>query len=189
MVEVLRNEEKKGIELYFDTKPAREILEKLKEQKFRWHNVKKCWYAKENENTLKIANDISEGKEIGTAKKEKLENALGIKVGDIFEMSWGYEQTNVNFFRVKELKGKTQVVIQEVVLAEKEVEDVSGMARYVKYDINDYGIVEKSYEIQDNEKGAIKKVLGTKENPYLHMTSYANANKYYGERVYESWYY
>lgn len=83
MVEVLRNEEKNGIELYFDKKPIQEIINKLKEAKFKWHNLKKCWYAKENENTLKIVNDISKGKEIGIAKAEKTENYLRRK-------SWRY---------------------------------------------------------------------------------------------------
>ena len=189
MIKVLRNKEKNGIEIYFEIKPIQETINQLKNAGFKWHNSKKCWYAKENEITLKIASDIVEGKKIETAKKEAQENYLGIKVGDIFEMSWGYEQTNVNFFRVKELRGKTQVIIQEIKLAEKEFENISGMSRNIKYNLNDWSIIEKSYEIKDNEKGLIKKVLGTRERPYIRMNSYANANLYKGEKVYESWYY
>jgi hypothetical protein len=33
-----------------------------------------------------------------------------IKVGDIFVVSWGYDQTNINFFEVIALKGKMAVV-------------------------------------------------------------------------------
>ena len=88
MVEVLRNEEKQGIEIYFDTKPIQEIINALKEAKFRWHNVKKCWYAKENENTLEIANKINNGEEIKNVTKdvprETKINIFGIIVGDIF---------------------------------------------------------------------------------------------------------
>ena len=191
MVEVLRNEEKQGIEIYFDTKPIQEIINALKEAKFRWHNVKKCWYAKENENTLEIANKISNGVEIGTAeKRETKTNIYGIKVGDIFEMSWGYEQTNVDFFRVKELRGKTQVVLQEVVLRILEEDVINDMACDRKYDINNYAICEKSVHIDDNEKGCIKTVKQFGNNTiYVNMTSYAHATLYKGEKVYESWYY
>lgn len=105
-------------------------------------------------------------------------------------MSWGYEQRNTSFFRVKALKGKTQVIIQEVLLAEDKVEDVSGMSRYASYNKDDYKIVEHSFEIKDNEKGMIKKVLGdNKKYPCLSMSNYGNAFKYHGEKIYESWSY
>lgn len=190
MVEVLRNEEKQGIEIYFDTKPIQEIINALKEAKFRWHNVKKCWYAKENQDTLEIANKISNGVEIGNVPRETITNEFGIKVGDIFYMSWGYEQTNVDFFRVKELRGKTQVVLQEVNLKLIEETAYTGMSADRRYDKNNYTIATRStIHIKDNEKGAIKKVLGNKENPYINMTSYANAYLYNGQKLYESWYY
>ena len=37
-----------------------------------------------------------------------------IKVGDIFYTSWGYEQTNVEFFKVVKLVGKASVEVQEL---------------------------------------------------------------------------
>lgn len=195
-VKVLRNEEKKGIEIYFSEKPKQDILNVLKGAFFRWHNVKKCWYAKENDNTREIADKLSNGAEIETAEKDnvyratKTENELGIKVGDIFYMSWGYEQTNVDFFRVKELRGKTQVVLQEVNLKLAEETGISGMSADRIYDKNNYTITTRStVHIKDNEKGAIKKVLGNKEHPYINMTSYANAYLYEGQKLYESWYY
>ena len=45
---VKENEEVQGIEIYFDTKPSYDIISELKENKFRWHNVKKCWYVKKS---------------------------------------------------------------------------------------------------------------------------------------------
>lgn len=45
---VKENEEVQGIEVYFDTKPAYDIISELKENKFRWHNVKKCWYVRKS---------------------------------------------------------------------------------------------------------------------------------------------
>lgn len=45
---VKENEIVEGIEVYFDTKPSYDIIKELKENKFRWHNVKKCWYVKKS---------------------------------------------------------------------------------------------------------------------------------------------
>ena len=43
---IITNEEKKGEELYFDSKPDYDIIKTLKENCYKWHNVKKCWYRK-----------------------------------------------------------------------------------------------------------------------------------------------
>ena len=191
-MEMVLNKEFNGIELYFKEKPCKEILEILKGNKWRWHSLKKCWFAKNNPTNMEIVEKINGGeiKDIKAAKKAaKKVNELGIKVGDIFYMSWGYEQTNVDFFRVKELKGKTQVVLQEVYLKITEEDVCSGMSADRKYDKQNYSLVKNSCFVKDNDNGMIKKVLGTKENPYLNMTSYANAYLYHGEKLYESWYY
>ncbi len=37
-----------------------------------------------------------------------------LKVGDILHASWGYDQTNANFFQVIKLIGDTQVEIREI---------------------------------------------------------------------------
>lgn len=47
-------------------------------------------------------------------KQEPTQNADGVRVGDIFYSSWGYEQTNVNFYEVVALKGKKTAVIREI---------------------------------------------------------------------------
>lgn len=175
----VHNIEKKGIELYFKDIPTYQERSILKANGFKWHNQKKCWYVSENKTT--------NTKEV----KTEAQNELGVKVGDIFEMSWGYEQTNVDFFRVKELRGKTQVVLQEVYLAMVEEDAVSGMSANRKYDVNNYKVAESSVHIKDNEAGAIKRVKLSKYNgkPTINMASYANATLYKGETVYESWYY
>lgn len=40
-------------------------------------------------------------------------NITPVKVGDIFEMSWGYDQTNINFFQVTRLTPKG-VYVREI---------------------------------------------------------------------------
>ena len=75
MCKVLLNEKLNGVELYFENKPAQEIIDTLKENKFRWNRSKACWYAKQNEQSLALANRLNEGSEIETqttvSNKEK----------------------------------------------------------------------------------------------------------------------
>ena len=44
----IRNEEKNGIELYFEGIPTPEERTELKENGYKWNRVKKCWYRSEN---------------------------------------------------------------------------------------------------------------------------------------------
>lgn len=79
MTNVLLNNELNGVEIYFDGKPIREILNKIKEVGFRWNGKKSCWYAKQSNETItkaeEVANtkvDITEVKEKSTNKNTKL---------------------------------------------------------------------------------------------------------------------
>lgn len=53
----IENEEKKGIELYFEAIPTTEERTILKNNGYRWNNAKKCWYIKKN----KIVEEIKTG--------------------------------------------------------------------------------------------------------------------------------
>lgn len=37
-----------------------------------------------------------------------------VTIGDVFAASWGYEQTNVTFYQVEALKGKSTAVLREI---------------------------------------------------------------------------
>lgn len=56
------NTEKNGIELRFDTKPNTDIITAIQEAGFRWSGKQKIWYAKQNDETVALANQISESK-------------------------------------------------------------------------------------------------------------------------------
>lgn len=63
---IKRNEEKNGVELYFDQKPAQAIIEQIKaaenergRRAFRYHRSKKCWYAKASEKVLLFVRDLN----------------------------------------------------------------------------------------------------------------------------------
>ena len=58
---------------------------------------------------------------------EQTQNAEGVHVGDIYHTSWGYEQTNIDFYQVVALKGKHTMIVQR--LRSKSGEN-SGMTGY-----------------------------------------------------------
>lgn len=171
-VNIKENEEVKGLEIYFKEKPDYSVIKKLKSLGFRWHSKKLCWYIKK---AL-----LENGK---TVKREK-ENALGVRVGDVFYSSWGYEQTNISFYVVTKLKG-TQFVYLKKCALEKTYEDYesyNGMARDVAFDPKKVSIIDDTEEI-------LKKVKGTKDQMYIGVDNVETAYKYNGQKLYESWYY
>lgn len=135
-----------GIELIFQEKPATDILTILKENGFRWHRKKKLWYAKvtderkalvkelqkANTEIISVSNNVSAPTK-AKAKKQPL-NKYGVKVGDMFCDIWGYEQTNVDFYQVVDLKGSTTVVLKPVKKNARMIGDMSYMVSPIKDD-------------------------------------------------------
>lgn len=52
------NAELDGIEVYFTSKPSQETRDALKAAGYRWHSVKKCWFAKRSEERLQALKKI-----------------------------------------------------------------------------------------------------------------------------------
>lgn len=168
--EIVTNEEKQGEELYFDNKPDYEILKVLKQNGYKWHNQKKCWYRK--------INYIKENK--------PKNNYLDIKVGDIFHYSWGYEQTNANYFQVIALKGTKQVIIREILY---EVTERIGFESFKVRPCKNI-FIEKSQFIEDNSKGVIKLVKGLQDGTiYINVDSFGFCKLWNGkENIMTSYY-
>lgn len=136
-----------GIELIFQEKPETDILTILKENGFRWHRKKKLWYAKvtderkalvkelqkSNSEIISVANNNVSAPTKAKAKKQPL-NKYGVKVGDMFCDIWGYEQTNVDFYQVVDLKGSTTVVLKPVKKNARMIGDMSYMVSPIKDD-------------------------------------------------------
>lgn len=53
------NEEKNGVELYFSSIPTTQTRTQLKENGFRWSKFKKCWYAKQKDQTIQFAKELT----------------------------------------------------------------------------------------------------------------------------------
>ena len=141
------NKKLNGIELIFQEKPETEILTMLKENGFRWHRQKKLWYAKvtderkafvkelqkANTEIISVSNNVSVTPTKVKAKKQPV-NKYGVKVGDMFCDIWGYEQTNVDFYQVVDLKGSTTVVLKPVNKNARMIGDMSYMVSPIKND-------------------------------------------------------
>lgn len=141
----------------------------------------------------KLLNQNKEQPKKQSKPKEEIKRNHNVKVGDIFVASWGYEQTNLDFFLVTELVGAQSVRILPVHLGVVEEETMShGMARDVKFNVKDYAVDTRSVFIKDCDKGDLKRVQVSKwgnNAEYIKIASFANAYRYHGQKLYESWYY
>ena len=190
-----------GIELKFDSKPSIEILNSIKELGFRWHNKKKIWYAKQTADRLAKAKELADGKVSKAAASAKAEpkekvNKYGVKVGDLFYCSWGYEQTNVDFFQVIALVGESSVRIRQVAPKRISEEPTCSMAADRAYEVPTEILPPcgSGTFVEDNENGDLKRVkLGYKDSVCINVGRKGcyqdTAYRYNGQKVYESWYY
>lgn len=190
-----QNPEFNSLEILFDSKPSDSVRTALKDLRFRWHGVKKVWYGYADEaTTRKAIEQAADSKTAAPAKKAEAVNQYGIKVGDIFSASWGWEQTNVDFFQVVALVGKTSVRVREVHPQIINETATGGMAANRTYKLTNELLpaVSSSVFIKDQEKGDLKRIKpGYSEGSYyFNLSSFANAYKRNGETVteYESWY-
>lgn len=55
------NQEHNGLELYFSEKPDEDVLTALKAASWRYHRVKKCWYARQTPVNAELAHRFSQG--------------------------------------------------------------------------------------------------------------------------------
>ena len=192
---ISRNEQYHSTEISFSEKPSESIRNALKALKFRWHGVKKVWYGYADEETVKAAIDGTPVSATPTAPAVK-RNKYGVKIGDLFYSSWGYEQTNVSFFQVVALSGDSSVRVREVHPPVIEDNAEGPMSTTRTYQTSGLPILPavRSVFIHDDEKGDIKRLKsyaadGVSE-PQFNLSSYASAYHCSGEttKLYSSWY-
>jgi hypothetical protein len=53
------NDEKQGVEIYFNDKPSEDVRNQMKALGFRWGKFKKCWYAKQSKETIALAEQLA----------------------------------------------------------------------------------------------------------------------------------
>ena len=115
-----------------------------------------------------------------------------VKVGDVFVATWGYEQTNNDFFQVVSLAGKSSVRVRQVKPIVISEEYYSSMSADFEVDLSgELEPVERSFFIKDQERGDLKRLKYYSDVPEIKISSYANARLIEGNKavVYQSWYY
>lgn len=210
--EIRANEQFKSTEIIFDGKPSESIRNILKANGYRWHKLKCLWYgyktAEEVKNLLNSAsgNELTEEKGAETAgngvktgerieaRQELKETATGVKIGDLFVLTWGYEQTNNDFFQVVAVKGRNSVLIKEVIPPTiKEKSDGYFMAKKYAVKVPENGdlcpAAPCSVFIKNQKDGDLKRIGVSEYDGEKYITIDGHrARPYYGEMLYESYY-
>lgn len=103
-VKLINNTEHNGLELYFETRPQAEILTLLKNNKWKWHSAKRCWYTRATEQNKALAETITSTKitlTLNTAPKtpqaslKYLQNGIKTQSGE-YVACW-YDFNNLDY--------------------------------------------------------------------------------------------
>lgn len=97
------------------------------------------------------------------AKKAALAAPVGLKVGDVLVASWGYDQTNIDFYEVVRLVGKRSVAIREILSERKDC------AAYMQGEC----VPLPGHFADKDEAGVVKRV---DERNSVRITSYCSAH-------------
>ena len=191
--EITANDTFKSIEIAFDGKPSEAVRDALKAMRFRWHSVKKVWYGyKTAEEATEAIENATKGVKVAktpkTAKVAEKVNKFGVKVGDVFYLNWGWEQTNVAFFHVTAQREESSVKVNHVSPRIVETKGEGFMCATYVYDITKEAMTTDSCAVfLDN--GDTKRVQGDAESPYIRLGSHRAYKIPFGLREeYVSWY-
>ena len=120
-------------------------------------------------NYIKGQEEAAEYKAAQAAKRRAFEHTL--KVGDILYSSWGYDQTNIDFYQVTAVVGKKSVKIRRI---GSRVDSTATTAQYV--------VAAKDAFLED-EKEMTKRVG---QGNVISLTSYSSAYPWDGKPKYET---
>jgi hypothetical protein len=110
-------------------------------------------------------------------QKEALKDVV-VKVGDIFVNSWGYDQTNVDYYQVVSYKGKT------VELREIASQEVAGTSGYMCCEVRPV----KDAFLKNSESFKKRITASYDDKPYISF-EYGSGSLVEGDKTnYCSWY-
>jgi len=125
-----------------------------------YSRFKKGFIFKSEPATSDIENILSGNVNIEMTVKSEIENVHGVKVGDIFYTSWGYEQTNIDFFEVVAVTAK-MATIKPIKQKRKETHYMQGNCEPDKGNfITDSSFYKKEYKTRTAS-------WGSSTEPYL----------------------
>lgn len=204
---ITKNPAFNSLEITFTDKPSEAVRDALKGLRFRWHHVKGIWYGYADEDAVKAALSAADASPVQNTAPTATQvpkapaapvNAFGVKVGDLFHSSWGYDQTNNDYFQVVALVGKSSVRVREVYPVCEKAEPTGPMAEDRTVCTNTHGklLPPASYSvfIKDQEHGDLKRLKSYakdgKSDPCFTLDSFASAYLCTSDitTVYESWY-
>jgi hypothetical protein len=128
------------------------------------------------------AKSVAEYREIKRAAKAEANKGVNAadfyQIGDVIVNTWGYEQTNVNYYKVVKVTAKTISIVEIGLTTVKGSEYSHGMACNVTADLSNVLPNGDSFTLRVYEKGRLS-------NP----ESFYYMRKWSGEAQYNSWYY
>ncbi len=110
----------------------------------------------------------------------KKNEKFNVSVGDVFVNSWGYDQTNVEYYQVIGLKGTSTAILKEI--GSKRVDSYSSMSGTVKPS-KDCFIEDSFFMCYESNKHTEKNLyikrmqLGYQNNVYIKLGKHYNAYK------------
>jgi hypothetical protein len=99
-ITVTYNNELNGIEITFTSKPNQSIIDQLKDTGYKWHNVKKLWYAKKNSESKMFAESLQSTQE----EKEEMSHNSQSAIDPTNDPITQPTKTNGDKIKVKEIK-------------------------------------------------------------------------------------
>lgn len=93
------------------------------------------FYYSSSEKAQKAADDFVTRQREKAATKAAIRSSISVNVGDIFKSSWGYDQTNVDYYQVTKLIGSKMIEVREI---HGIAHDIGDMTRRTVPDINNF---------------------------------------------------
>lgn len=124
-------------------------------------------------------------KPVAKATPKAVVNNAGVKVGDIFYTSWGYDQTNINFYQVVGITAGG-CYIRPIFGKEVREKSYTGSDAIVAAP-NHFKTSYDSFVV-DKPGGVFKRIQisGYNKEPYIRLASFAFGWLYKGEILYET---
>lgn len=111
---------------------------------------------------------------IATERAEAAAFKHSIQVGHVFACSWGYEQTNVDFYQVTRLVGRTGVMIRRIASVQTSSDGPHGMSGRVVPEIGSFTGEEMLKRVHQGNR--------------ITISSFSSAYLWEGRPMYVSWY-
>lgn len=111
MCKVVLNEDLKGVEMYFDNKPNKEVLADIKATGFRWNGKKLCWYAKQSAETIAKAEEYKDNNTI-VSKAKAIAKTIKNTIIDLFELTTYIKEEKEERYNTKEIAKEIRTTLK-----------------------------------------------------------------------------